>query len=96
MPVRASGTLTANGSTPSHSFPGGVGTAHAAGTFGSGTLALEVSADNGTTFINGGTSVQLTADGIFNFTLPSDELLVRLTLSGATDPDIDWWISANG
>lgn len=95
MPVRSNGTLTANGNTPGVSFPGGSGTVQADGTFGSGTLALAVSSDGGTTYTNGGTSVQLTAEGIFNFTLPSDELMVRLELTGATSPDIDWWISAN-
>lgn len=95
MPVRSSGTLTADGQTQGVAFPGGMGTVHADGSFGSGTLSLEVSSDGGTTYTNGGTSVQLTAEGLFNFTLPSDELMVRLDLTGATAPDIDWWISAN-
>jgi len=95
MPVRSSGTFTADGNSAGVSFPGGMGTVHADGTFGSGTLALAVSSDGGTTYTNGGTSVQLTAEGLFNFTLPSDELMVRLELSGSTAPDIDWWISAN-
>jgi hypothetical protein len=96
MPVRLNGTLTANGKTAGDSFPGGMGTVQADGDFGSGTLSLEVSSDGGTTYTNGGTSVQLTAEGLFNFTLPSNDLLVRLDLTGATAPDIDWWISANG
>lgn len=95
MPVLLSGTFTADGNSPRITFPGGAGTVQADGTFGSGTLSLEVSSDGGTTFTNGGTSVQLTAEGLFNFTLPSDELIVRLALSGSTSPDIDWWVSAN-
>jgi hypothetical protein len=73
-----------------------MGTVQADGDFGGGTLSLEVSSDGGTTYTNGGESVQLTAEGLFNFTLPSEGLLVRLDLTGATSPDIDWWISANG
>lgn len=95
MSVRQNGTFTADGSSPEHIFPGGDGTVQADGDFGGGTLTLEVSSDEGTTYTSGGTTVQLTAEGLFNFTLPSDGLRVRLTLSGATAPDIDWWISAN-
>lgn len=95
MPIRLSGTLTTNGKTASDKFPGGMGTVHADGDFSSGTLSLEISSDGGTTFTNGGESVQLTAEGLFNFTLPSDELVIRLDLTGASTPDIDWWISAN-
>lgn len=95
MSVRQSGTFTADGSSPGYSFPGGVGTVQADGTFGSGTLTLEVSSDEGVTYTSGGSTVQLTAEGLFNFSLPSDGLMIRLTLSGSTAPDIDWWISAN-
>lgn len=95
MPVRSNGTFTANGQSPGVAFPGGSGTVQADGTFGAGTLSLEVSSDGGTTYTNGGTSVQLTAEGLFNFNLPSDDLMIRLDLTGATSPDIDWWISAN-
>jgi len=95
MPVRLNGTLTADGKTSGYSFPGGTGTIQADGSFGGGTLSLEVSSDGGTTYTNGGTSVQLTSEGLFNFTLPSNALLVRLDLTGATAPDIDWWISDN-
>lgn len=95
MPVRSSGTFTNNGKSAGVPFPGGTGTVQANNTFGGGTLSLEVSSDGGTTYTNGGTSVQLTAAGLFNFTLPSDELIIRLDLTGATSPSIDWWISAN-
>jgi len=95
MPVLAEGTLTANGNSPNIAFPGGTGTVQADSDFGGGTLSLEVSSDTGTTFTNGGETVQLTAEGLFNFTLPSNGLIVRLNLAGATGPDIDWWISAN-
>lgn len=95
MPILENGTFTQDGNAPNVSFPGGAGTVHADGDFGGGTLSLEVSSDTGTTFTNGGTTVQLTAEGLFNFTLPSDKLIVRLNLNGSTAPDIDWWISAN-
>lgn len=95
MPVVEEGTFTVNGNSPGVNFPGGSGTIHADGDFGGGTLSLEVSSDLGTTFTNGGETVQLTAEGLFNFTLPSDGLIVRLNLTSATAPDIDWWISAN-
>lgn len=55
--------------------------------FGSGTLTVEISVDSGVTY----TTVQsLTAEGIYQ---PSREypggVNVKLTLAGATSPDLD-------
>lgn len=82
--------LSADGSTPTQSWDGGLGTVAVAGTFGSGTIKLEASFDNGTTWIPVGTDVEFTATGMGNFHLPACNL--RCTLSGATSPDIDIWL----
>jgi len=95
MSVLSKGRITQSGKAGRVKFPGGQGTVHANGTFGSGTLSLEISHDEGVTFTNGGTTVQLKASGVFGFTLPSDNVIIQLDLTGATSPDINFWISAN-
>jgi len=86
--VQRTFTFTANGS--SVQFPIGttgldVGFA-AWGTWGSGTLAFQVSPDGGTTWFNVDT---LTADGIKHIAgSNSQEVLARVTLTGATSPSL--------
>lgn len=84
-------TLSADGSTPSYPWVGGLGTFAVAGTFGSGTVKLQASLDNGTTWIDVGTDVTFTATGMANFHLPVCH--VRVNLSGATSPNISTWLT---
>ena len=84
-------TLTANGSSAAIAWSGGpIRTLRAAGTFGGGTLALKISVDNGSTWeavTDGTTAASLTATGQINVELHGS-FLVRVTLSGATSPNI--------
>lgn len=80
-------TLSADGSTNTVPWSGGRGTFAGYGTFGGGTLSLEISYDQGTTWFAVGTDTDLTSDGHGNFDLPSGVLL-RGTLSGATSPSL--------
>ena len=87
------GTLTADGSTDSfHINPGE--SIHAYGDFGGGTLTLELSIGASwytLTDYDGSTATFSVADDAtagFDFRLSN----VRLTLSGATSPDIDWTV----
>jgi len=85
--------LTANGATLPVPWSGGVGMVAAWGSFGGGTLALEMSPDNGATWIavdRGGDSfVTFTAAGNGAFQLGI--CLLRLNLAGATTPSV--WCS---
>ncbi len=78
--LRKDEIITANGVTSPIVFPGGMGNVQAAGTFGGGTLKLQYSVDNGVTYVDGDVDSELTADGAYNFTLPS--CLVRYDFSG--------------
>lgn len=61
------------------------------GTFGGGSLAFELSYDNGTTWFPAtnalGDAATISSDGALNVEVGTADL--RLTLSGATSPDID-------
>ncbi len=59
------------------------------GTFGGGTLSIEISPDDGVTFVKLD-SPSLTADGIIEVSIP-DETQVRLALAGATAPTLNAW-----
>ena len=61
------------------------------GTFGSGTVTAHVSDDGGVTYSPVVDSARTEADR-FNFSV-TDDCLVKLVLSGATDPAINWSIS---
>lgn len=82
-------TLTANGSTASVRWSGVyLGHFYAVGTFGSGTITLEYSLDGGSSWLTADAdNLVFTAAGRANFQLPN--CLLRITLSGATSPDID-------
>lgn len=90
--ITGSGTLTGDGDSAVFDFPGGTGTVQANFASGTGTLTLFVSLDNGATFTSGGTTVQLTASGLFNFTLPPCKIRMNLAGSGGS-PSIPFWIS---
>ncbi len=85
--------ITADGQTAAASvlpWVGGRGVFTAFGTFGSGTLKLQVSHDAGTTWIDvdrsGDTFVTFTTNGQGGFELGN--CLLRTSLSGATAPTI--------
>lgn len=79
-------TLTTNTNTDAINWYGGDGTLAASGTFSSGSLKLQASIDNGTTFFDAkdadGNALTLTADGGLSFSVAPCKL--RAILSGAT------------
>lgn len=85
--------LTANGASAPVSWYGGPGSVAAWGTFGGGTVALQMSPDNGTTWIN----VDRSGDSFVTFTAPGNGgfqlglCLLRFNLAGATSPNA--WVS---
>lgn len=85
--------LTANGATNPVPWSGGVGTVVASGIFGGGTAALQMSVDNGATWMNvdrnGESYVTFTAPGNGGFQLGL--CLLRFNLTGATSPNV--WVS---
>ena len=94
--MAATYNLTANGSTTGLQVDGNIHIG-ATGTFGGGTLALEMSYDNATWFAatdGNGTAATMTAADAKNMEV--GECYIRLTLSGATSPDIDINISGVG
>lgn len=88
--VAGNGSFSADGNGAAIDFPGGTGTLQANYTSGTGTLTLHVSLDGGTTYNSGGSSVQLTGSGLFNFTLPPCK--IRAVMSGSATPVVQYWI----
>lgn len=85
--------IITNGDTDTPTDPGRSYAFAASGTFGGGTLTLKWSID-GTTFVpfnDGVSDVALTAAGGREVIAPGRK--VRVTLSGATSPDIDFEIT---
>ena len=96
-------TLTANGSTPVFSLPDGISVLPvttktvadnvvawaAQGTWGGGTLALQVSPDGGTTWFN--QQAGLTANGV-QYSAGASDMLGRFTLTGATSPSLTIYV----
>jgi len=82
--------LTSNSSTGALPIKGKLNVG-AFGTFDGGSLAFELSYDDGTTWFAAtnalGDPATITANGALNIEVGSADL--RLTLSGATSPDID-------
>ncbi len=72
-----------DGSTPEVAWGGGVGTFAVTGTIDGATMNLEVSYDNGTTWIAVGSDTSLSAVGHGNFDLPQDVLLRGTSAGGA-------------
>ena len=84
---------TANGSTSSLNWDGRTGQVIASGTWDSATLQLEVSPDDGTTWISIGDEGKLTDDGAFNFNL--NPCNVRLTVvSAGASTSLNAWITS--
>jgi len=94
MGIRATGTLGANGTSDAIKWPGGVGTVKARGTFSTATFGMNISMDGGTSWATGGSTVQLTAAGAFNFEVSGDECFIQFETTGGGTPDIDWWVSS--
>lgn len=65
------------------------------GTWGGGTVVLQYLGPDGSTYVTmqdgDFANVSLTADGSFEFV--SDAATLRVTLSGATAPDLSWRVS---
>ena len=83
--------VSANGNSTALNWPGGVGQMVVEGTWGGGTVKLQVSPDDGTTWVAVGGDSTITADGVVNFDLNSCD--IRLNLSGATAPSLDGWLT---
>lgn len=83
--------FTADGQSGAINWPGGRGVFAAFGTFGGGTIKLQVSYDDGATWIDadrsGDTFVTFTANGSGGFELPRCQ--IRTSLSGSTSPSIN-------
>lgn len=78
---------TADGNGDVYEWPGGVGTLHSYGTFGSGTVTLQASFDQGTTFDAADTTnLAFTADGMANFDLPRCQ--IRANLAGSSGASV--------
>lgn len=82
------------------------GTAFVYGTFGSGTATFTVSPDGGTTYVPlkdvFGNAIAPTAAGMFNFELCADEAIslsdnikIKISLSGATTPSLSYTVFNN-
>jgi hypothetical protein len=87
--------VTADGQSAEFTFKGGWGLLLAAGTWGSGTITVQISPDGGTTWaalsdILGTGSAALTANGSVAFIAPPGQL--RLDLSGSSGADLDAWV----
>lgn len=86
------GTLSADGSSSIARKVGGRIGMLVAGTFGSGTAALNISYDNGTTWAPA-SGASLTAAGMVVFEVPKSEPCdVKIILTGATGPSLSYWI----
>lgn len=77
------GTVNLNGAVME--WNGGIGNTTVTGTYSGTTAKLQYSVDAGTTFVDAGANVTLTANGGGNFELPRCQLRVNVagTLTGA-------------
>jgi hypothetical protein len=80
MPVLFS-ARTSNGASSAVTWPGGIGTYYAGGTFGGATVTLEVSFDQGNSWLALGDAA-LTQQGAVNFQLPN--VMLRAVVANAT------------
>lgn len=84
----ATQTLTADGTTQAYWYrTGPYGSCGAFGTFGGGTLTLQASFDDGTTWINVGSNCEFTDNGAANFEIHR-RVFLRYSLSGSTAPNL--------
>jgi len=78
---------TADGQSGTKVWPGGKGSFVAYGTWGSGTIKLQLSPDGGTTWIDV-TGVSLTANGHKDVPVMGPGLQFRADLSGSTGANL--------
>jgi hypothetical protein len=83
-------TQAVDGNSQQWDWPGGNGMIAAQGTWGSGTIQLQVTPDAGTTWINV-SGISITADGTVTFACAPGQ--VRLNLSGSGGASLNAWIS---
>jgi hypothetical protein len=83
--------LSADGNSAAYEATGFPIVIMASGTFGSGTLIMQISPDEGTTWF--ATGQTLSAIGIMIYT-PPEGAQFRLNLAGSTTPTIASWVGA--
>ena len=82
---------SANGQSSVYNWVGGIGQFIAQGTFDGATCKMQMSPDDGTTWVDVGTDVTLTAAGVGNFELgPCD---IRADLSSVGTSAVDCWMT---
>lgn len=87
-----SGVLSANGNSTAVKHPGGELFCGFAGTFGGGSASIQVSFDEGTTWISLGADATKTSAAVFSATSLPD-CYVRVSLTGATSPTLSYFLS---
>ena len=83
--------ITADADSASLDWPGGVGQMVVSGGFGGGTCKLQMSPDDGTTWVDVGGDSSVTAAAVVNFDLNGCD--IRLSLSGSTAPTLSGWLT---
>tara|TARA_R100000005_G_C4913201_1_gene149921 strand:- start:303 stop:617 length:315 start_codon:yes stop_codon:yes gene_type:complete len=83
--------VTTTTNSASINWMGGVGSIAAAGTWDSATVKLQVSPDDGTTWLDVGSASTLSDDGCANFEFPPCDLRLVLTVTGTSS--ITAWIT---
>lgn len=86
--VLTAAALAADGASPGVAFQGGIGTFFAVGTFGGGTLTLQILAPDNATWLPVGAGI--TAAGLANFSAPAGSL--RVSMAGSTTPSVQAWV----
>ena len=86
---------TSDGQSTAYEWPGGIGQFIVEGTWNGATVKLQVSPDGGTTWLDVGSDVTLTAAGIGNFELGgSSNFKIRADLSSAGgSTSLDCWMT---
>jgi hypothetical protein len=88
MALVQQGTITADGTTTGIIFKGGQLYLHINGTFGSGTVTVHISYDDGATYIPASVDGTYTSSAIRSIELP--DCRVRLVMAGSTSPSITY------
>lgn len=86
-------TASGNASTTAVNWGGGVGQFIATGTFDTCTVKMQMSPDDGTTWIDVGSDTTLTAEGIANFELGPCDIRANLSSVGGST-SVSAWMTA--